>query len=169
MYIYTQDNYYIFLSENDIQNFVDGIEPNTTFIEYPSNFSCPYKKNKLFCNALGIRILLMRGYPRIRDVLPEIFVYSMNIDCINEVPQLHEFFMNLPEDAFLEGYKKSLNYLYEVVNDWNQASYYIELLYKRHITKKRFQCDSEWNKLKQKLSEWADFIEIYEYMKWAEV
>ena len=48
MYIYTQDNYYIFLSENDIQNFVDGSEPNTTFIEYPSNFSCPYKKISCF-------------------------------------------------------------------------------------------------------------------------
>ena len=164
-HIMTNDQYYIWLSSEDIQRLADSDVPNTAFIEYPSNFSCPYKKSKQYCSSLGIKILLMRGYPRIRDVLPEIFVYCMNDDSVNQAPQLHKFFMNLPEDAFLDGYKKSLKYLYETVNDWSQASYYIELLYQRHITKKKFQSDSEWEQLKEKLSGWADYTEIYRYME----
>lgn len=161
----TNDGYSIRITEEQFYELVNGDKPNNLFIWDEGSYSLGFL-NAGIISDFGINVLLTRGYPRVRDVVGMMFQFLYEKHWGENEPgqPVYDFLMNLPKEAFIEGYKHIIHYFADDGEIWLPVH---TMIVEKEITKKEFADDELWDLYKLILrNELAiDESEIFETVK----
>lgn len=133
-----KDRYSLYLTEKEFCQWVNSNLPNYCFLDG---------------SYLGAEILLARGYPRVRDIVGQMFKYIIrDADLITgeTEPKVYYFLMSLPKDIFIEGYRYAF-YHYVVSCKDIYSLNMVAMIREKGLTRKDFKDDKWWSDYKTML------------------
>lgn len=125
------------IGDLDEKNRSEKIEKIVNDANYSNLYFADISKFSKYYFQYAAQVIIKRGYPKVEDVIPQLFVWLQDINWPGSY-DIYQFLCTIPKEAILKYFEETVNEAYNN-RDEGWLYYLQQLMYEQNITEKDFK------------------------------